>query len=141
MSAKSSITRFFITLSLLVTSFPLAGPVHGQDIVASDDLTSGSSVFVFRESRKKPQERSASGRAGFMSRGKAGMAGRKRMDQHIAANWRRKRTPSAANSRAAQTAALKRRIAASNALSAQADKSLDNKETDRAIAGYRDALK
>jgi tetratricopeptide (TPR) repeat protein len=109
--------------------------------VASDDLTGGTSVFVFRESRKKPQERAASGKAGFMSRGKAGIAVRKRMDAHIAANWRKKRTPAATNTRAAQTAALKKRIAASNALAAQADKYLDNKETDNAIAAYRNALK
>jgi tetratricopeptide (TPR) repeat protein len=140
MFGKSLLIRFLIAYSLIISNIPLAIPVQGQDIVASDDLTSGSSVFVFRESRKKPQERAASGKASF-TRGKAGLATRKRMDAHIAANWRKKRTAPAATNRAAQTAALKRRIAASTALTAQADKYLDNKETDKAIAAYRDAIK
>ena len=140
MSLKSVLVRFLITYSLIITSLPFAVPVNAQDLVASDDLTGGSSVFVFRESRKKPQERAASGKASF-TRGKAGLATRKRMDAHIATNWRKKRTAPASTTKAAQTAALKRRIAASNALAVQADKYLDNKETDKAITAYREALK
>jgi tetratricopeptide (TPR) repeat protein len=46
--------------AVLVWSFFLGGvPVKAQDIVSSDDISSSSSVFVFRKSQKAPQSKFA----------------------------------------------------------------------------------
>ena len=50
-SLFSSIVLLSLNLSCLLV-FP-------QDIVAADDITGGSSVFVFRKSRKDPQMKAA----------------------------------------------------------------------------------
>lgn len=142
MARKNSILRIFTTISLVFSTMPFGAVVRGQDIVSSDDITGGSSVFVFRQSRKKPQERSSSAKA-FMSRGAVGMGGRKRVNEYVAANWRTKRVPTLRKGPGtnAATAAAKRRNALSNTLTANADKMLENKQLDQAVATYREALK
>ncbi|MGH7782637.1 MAG: tetratricopeptide repeat protein, partial [Candidatus Binatia bacterium] len=134
--------RAFTAVSLIFSTLPFSITARAQDIVASDDIAGGSSVFVFRQSRKKPQERS-SGAKGFSSRGAAGVASRKRVNSYVAANWRSKRVPSLRKNTgaSAETCAARRRIALSNTLAANADRMLDNKQTDQAIVNYREALK
>ncbi|MGH9819730.1 MAG: tetratricopeptide repeat protein, partial [Pyrinomonadaceae bacterium] len=134
--------RAFTAVSLIFSTLPFSITARAQDIVASDDIAGGSSVFVFRQSRKKPQERS-SGAKGFSSRGAAGVASRKRVNSYVAANWRSKRVPSLRKNTgpSAATVAARRRIALSNTLAANADRMLDNKQTDQAIVNYREALK
>lgn len=121
---------------------PFSTAVRAQDIIASDEITGGSSVFVFRQSRKKPQERSARAQA-FASRGAAGSVSRKRVNAYVAAHARTRRKPSLVRSTAAARAAAaeKRRIALSNTLTANADKLFEDKDFDGAIANYREALK
>jgi tetratricopeptide (TPR) repeat protein len=52
---RGSLPAFLVLAAFLLNSFP----VRAQDIVStSEDVTSGSSVFVFRQSRKAPQARS-----------------------------------------------------------------------------------
>jgi superkiller protein 3 len=131
--------RLFISFSLIFTGLVPARSVSAQDIIASEDIAGGACVFVFRGSRKKPQERAALA-SGFVARGKAGSVSRKRMDTHIASNWRRKRAP-VAKPRPSANAVLRRKLALSETLTAAGDKALDNKETDKAIASYREALK
>lgn len=141
MTRKNPILRAFTAFCLIFSTLSFSTAARAQDIIASDEIAGGSSVFVFRQSRKKPQERSSSTQA-FSSRGAAGFASRKRVNIYVASHWRTKRTPTLVkNSRAAQAAAARRKIALSNTLTANADKMLDNKETDKAIATYREALK
>jgi tetratricopeptide (TPR) repeat protein len=141
MSRFTHAIRIFISFTFVFTTMIPAPMVRAQDIIASDDIAGGASVFVFRESRKKPQERSATAR-GFMTRGKAGSASRRKMNNHIATNWRKKKTVTrTGSSRARQTPAAQRRSDMAKTLTAAADKALDAKETDKAIAGYREALK
>src|SRR5258708_18093867 len=142
MIRRNRALRVFTSIFLIFSTLPFGTTARAQDIVSSDDIASGSSVFVFRESRKKPQERSSSAKA-FTSRGAAGMAGRKRVNSYVAVNWRARRTPTLHKNTGAASAAAaaRRKIELSNTLTASADKMLDNKQTDQAIATYREALK
>ena len=54
-----SVKSFFSLLAFFSISFQ-GVMVRATDIVAEEDVISGSSVFVFRESRKRPQERAGS---------------------------------------------------------------------------------
>lgn len=142
MTRTNRVLRVFTAVSLIFSTLPFSMTVRAQDIIASDDVAGGSSVFVFRQSRKKPQERSSATK-GFTSRGAAGVATRRRVNSYVAANWRSKRVPSLRKNvgPSAATVAARRRITLSNTLTTNADKMLDNKQTDQAIATYREALK
>ena len=130
--------------SLILISICFSGIlVFPQDIVASDDITGGSSVFVFRKSRKAPQERAA-GRPLRNGSAKA-RVGRNRYDTQLAANRKRRSTQSKANhallakNRAKQQRNVK--VTQATTLTAKADALLESKQTDQAIAAYREALK
>ena len=135
--------RFQIQLvQLLILSFlisPLIGvkPVQAQDLVATEDIAGGSSVFVFRESRKKPQARSG---GGSISLGAGGRAGGGRSNAQIAAAAKKRRAAAIAARKKAAAAARDRKIAASNALTGKAEGFLDANQTDLAITNYRAAL-
>ena len=49
-------------ISIVFSVLPLARPTPAQDLIASEDIAGGSSVFVFRVSRKQPQSRMMGGR-------------------------------------------------------------------------------
>src|ERR1044072_9162070 len=80
----SSLWAIFILGTFLLNSFP----VRGQDIVStSEDLTNGSSVFVFRQSRKAPQARSTSKSKSVSQRSSAQRPeSRKKIQAQVAAN-------------------------------------------------------
>ena len=133
---------FFSSTVLFSISFSTIF-VFPQDIVAQDDITGGSSVFVFRKSRKEPQEKAA-GRA-MRAGGGSGRAGRNRYDTQVAV-YRKKRVAQAKNNQAvlAKNRARPQRnakLTLSTTLTARADGLLDAKKTDQAITAYRDALK
>src|SRR5688572_3670948 len=116
--------------------------VFPQDIVAAEDVTGGSSVFVFRKSRKEPQEKAA----GRMMRGGGGRArsNKNRFDSQVAVN--RKKRAATAKANQAQLAKNRARqqnakVASSDALTAKADGMLEAKQVDQAITTYREALK
>lgn len=142
----------FLLVSLLCALLHFPQTVNAQDLVASEDVGGGSSVFVFRESRKKPQARSASGRL-VLGEGIGGGAGAgaggggsararsARSNAQIAAAAKKKRDAAiAARKRAAVIAARNKQIALSNTLTAKAEGFLDNNQTDLAITNFRDAL-
>lgn len=117
--------------------------VFPQDIVASDDITGGgSSVFVFRKSRKEPHEKAA-GRAmkAGGGRGRAGRSGR--YDTQVAANRKKRVTKAKANQAvlAKSTRQRNAKLTLSNTQTAKADGLLESKQTDQAITTYREALK
>ena len=116
--------------------------VFPQDIVASDDIAGGSSVFVFRKSKREPQEKAA-GRA-MRANGASGRAGRNHFDSEVVA-YRKKRVARAKTNQAvlAKNKAKQRdtKLATSNTMTAKADAQLEAKQVDLAIAAYRDALR
>lgn len=132
---------FFSSLILLSVNLSciMAFP---QDIVAADDITGGASVFVFRKSRKEPQEKAA-GRGTRAGGGRA-RSGKGGFDAQVAANRKRRTTKAKTNqATVARNRARQRnaRIAQSETLTAKADGLLDAKQIDPAIAAYREALK
>lgn len=130
----SSLVFFSVNLSCIMV-FP-------QDIVAADDITGGASVFVFRKSRKEPQEKAA-GR-GTRAGGGRVRSGKGGFEAQVAANRKRRTTQAKTNQATlARNRARQRnaRIAQSETLTAKADGLLDAKQIDPAIAAYREALK
>src|SRR5687767_12805817 len=98
------------------------------DLVPSDDLTSGASVFVFRDSRKKPQTRSGGGFVSSSGGGSVGGGRKARLNAQISAN--RKKKVDAAKARRAQIARARARernakLKLSNTLTAKADTLLE----------------
>ena len=142
MFALRTFTRSFCS-SLVLASIGFSTIfVFPQDIIASDDLAGGSSVFVFRKSRKEPQEKAA-GRAMRASTA-SGRAGRSHYDSQVAANRKKRVARAKANqAQLAKNRAQQRnaKIATSNTLTAKAETQLDAKQVDQAIATYREALK
>ena len=55
MSRKSLVAQSLIASLLLSSLVAVPQPVRANDLVPSDDLVGGTSVFVFRGSSKKPQ--------------------------------------------------------------------------------------
>src|SRR5687767_399508 len=65
-------------------------PVKAQDIVSSTDITAGSSVFVFRGSRKKPQAKMSATRLAFSAAAGQRNGFRRKLNTRIAAKSVRK---------------------------------------------------
>lgn len=115
--------------------------VRATDIVATDDVLSGSSVFVFRESRKKPQER-AGGSAG-LGAGRT-RSYREKLNIQIASNRKKKQDAAKVRQAAIAKARARERIAKlklSNTLAAAAEKSMAEGDIAAATASYRSSLK
>ena len=131
-SLFSSITLVSLNLSCLLV-FP-------QDIVAADDITGGSSVFVFRKSRKDPHEKAA-GRS-LRSGGGRVRTNKAKYTSNVAANRKRRSDKAKANQAAlAKSRTRNAKITLSNTLTAKADSQLEAKQVDLAITTYREALK
>lgn len=111
------------------------------DLVPTDDLAGGASVFVFRGSRKKPQERGAV--RSFKSAG--GTARRSdALKSQIEAARRRKAEQAKARAAAIARARARERNARlklSNTLSERAEAQLSRGEIAGAIVNFREALK
>ncbi len=134
-SISSILVMVSVNLSCIL-AFP-------QDIVGADDITGGgASVFVFRKSRKEPQEKAAT--RGLRAGGGRARVNKTRYDSQVATN-RKKRTAQAKSNQAelAKNRARQRnaKITLSNTLTAKADGLLESKQLDPAIAAYREALK
>lgn len=135
------------TFSLIVIWSVLSGnlPQKAQDLMPGADLSLGASVFVFRKSRTNPQLKSTSRRYFLRNVSNRTVGSRRRLSRNIAADYKRK--PSKSNSTlTVKNQARKRNAAAarnklSETLTAKADTLLANKETDKAIETYKNALK
>jgi len=142
MFRNRTFTKTFFS-SLVLASISLSTIfVFPQDIIASDDITGGSSVFVFRKSRKEPQQKAA-GRS-MRASAASGRAGRSHYDSQVAANRKKRVARAKANqAQLAKNRAQQRnaKFATSNTLTAKAETELDAKQVDKAIATYREALK
>ncbi len=115
--------------------------VKANDIVATEDVVSGSSVFVFRESRKRPQERAG----GSVNVGGSGRSSyREKLNAQIAAS--RKKKADAAKARAAAVASARRRqrlakLKLTDTLAAAAERKMESGDVTGAIVDYRGSLK
>lgn len=117
--------------------------VRANDIVPTDDLVGGASVFVFRGSSKKPQEKAGTVR-GFRAGGGTVLSSKARITAQIASV--RKRKADAAKARAAELARIRAReknarLKQSNTLTARAETQMASGEIDGAITNFREALK
>lgn len=132
---------FLLIMSLVLTGLPLPREVRAQDLVPSDEFAGGASVFVFRESRKKPQSRAGGGSvsSGGAGRSRAPKSAAQTSAQIAQAEKKRRAAAIAARKQAARAEA-NRRLALSNTLTTRAEGFLDNDQLDPAIKNYRDAL-
>jgi tetratricopeptide (TPR) repeat protein len=135
--------KAFISTVAIVSICTSSLSVLSQDIVASDDITGGASVFVFRESRKKPQEK-AGGRMFRSAGGRARAAGASAKYQAQLAANRKKRvtraTPNTATVAKNRTRARNPKTVQTAALVTKAETQLEANSVDEAIATYRQAL-
>src|SRR5687767_12735194 len=121
-----------LLLSFLFSPLVLLKPVHAQDLVATEDIAGGSSVFVFRESRKKPQARSGGGRVSMGGGGRVGgsVGAGGRSNAEIAAAAKKRRANAIAARKKAAVAEKNRKLALSNTLTVKAEGFLDANKTD-----------
>src|SRR6187431_337843 len=138
MFALRSSAKSFCSLLVLASIGFSTIFVFPQDIIASDDLAGGSSVFVFRKSRKEPQEKAA-GRA-MRAGGARGKGGRSHYDSQVAANRKKRVARAKANQAQLAKNRANAKITLSNTLTAKAETQLDANQIDQAIATYREAL-
>jgi len=132
-----------VSLFLSLVLLPTSNTVNAQDLVATDGLSGGSSVFVFRESRKKPQTKKAIG--GSVTLGAGGRAGAggsraSRSNAEIAAAAKKRRAAAIAARKKAAAAAKERKIVLSNTLATKAEGFLDADQIDPAITNFRASL-
>ena len=138
---------------ILFSFFINSIPVKAQDIVASDDISGGSSVFVFRQSRKAQQSKFAS--RNFVARSQTQKnASRKNVSDAIArVNRTRKTDPNntVAYNQTKETKTGKTgtdtpvskaltKAQLSDQVAGFGDAYLSNKNYDEAIRAYRSAL-
>ncbi len=129
--------RLLLSSILIFSTIHFQIPAAAQDLVATEELAGGSSVFVFRESRKKPQAKLAGGKVSIGAKAKARAASN---NSQIAAISKKRRATAIAARNQAAAAAANRRLALSNTLTIKAEGFLDNDQTDLAITNYRAAL-
>ena len=136
-----------IALSLLVlSSMMLSGlTVEARaftDLVPESDLNGGASVFVFRKSRKEPQERG--GLSSFRSAGGSAAARRQRIRNQVAAA--RKKRADAAKARARAIAAARAherraKMKLSHTLAAKGETQMEQGDIAAATLSFRESLK
>jgi superkiller protein 3 len=137
------IARSFISF-IVISSLNLnTVSIRANDLVPTDDLTGGTSVFVFRESSKRPQAGGGSASA-FRAAGGSPAARRARVQSQIASA--RKRKADAAKVRAAELAKARARernarLRLSNTLTAKGEAALDAGDSTGAVMNFREALK
>jgi tetratricopeptide (TPR) repeat protein len=120
--------------SIILTNLVCPSRASGQDLVANEDLAGGSSVFVFKEGRKKPQSHSGARVRSRSDRGRASRIGA----QASAAAKRRQAAALARRKPVVRTG--DRKAALSATLTQKAEGFLDKNQIDLAITNFRDAL-
>ncbi|MEO8647715.1 MAG: tetratricopeptide repeat protein [Acidobacteriota bacterium] len=117
--------------------------VAATDLVPTDDLSGGASVFVFRSSRKKPQERGG-GAAGLRGGASAYRAQDARLNAQFSASRRKK----AANIKSRQAEIVRAqarernaKIKLSNTLTTRGNLAMEKGDVSLATTNYRAALK
>lgn len=115
--------------------------VRANDIITTEDVVSGSSVFVFRESRKRPQE---SAGAAVSLGGSRKRSYREKVNAQIAASRRKKADAAKARQAAIAKARARARLAKlrlSNTLAAAGEKQMETGDFAGATINFRGSLK
>ncbi|HLA95520.1 MAG TPA: hypothetical protein VK612_07355, partial [Pyrinomonadaceae bacterium] len=138
--AFNAVLSFITLFSTLLSG--LAIETRASDLVPSDDLAGGASVFVFRTSKKQPQERGAV--RSFRAGGASATVRRERIKTQVVSA--RKRKADAAKARAAAVAKARARernakLKLSNTLAARAEIQLEKGEIAGATVNFRESLK
>lgn len=131
----------FSIVAFLSINFQMIPTARANDLIATEDVRSGSSVFVFRESRRRPQERAGGGVSVGSNRKRSY---HEKLNAQIAAA--RKRKADAAKARAAAVAKARARerlakLKLSNTLAASAEKKMETGDIASAIIDFRGSLK
>jgi len=143
MFRKSLFAQSLFVYSLVFSLISMPIPARANDIVPSDDLAGGASVFVFRGSSKKPQAGGGSAlgsRAGFGSTrsGKAKMASQIATSRKKKADAKKARAAEIAKARARERVA---RLKQSNTFAAKGEKQMDAGDFEAAIVSFRESVK
>ena len=143
MSRKILVAQSLIASLILSSLVAVPSPVLANDLVPSDDLVGGTSVFVFRGSSKKPQ-----GGGGSVSASRAGFGVARSSKARIASQIvsARKKKADAAKARAAELARIRARervarLKQSNTLAAKGEAQLENGDFNGAITSFRESIK
>jgi tetratricopeptide (TPR) repeat protein len=123
-------------ISIISAGLVFPGRVAAQDLVATEDLAGGSSVFVFKEGRKKAQTHRSTSSA--RNRASKARAVRISSQSQMAAKKRRE-AALAARTKLARSAG-DRKSALSNTLTLKAEEFLDKNQIDLAVTNFRAAL-
>lgn len=133
--------KVFLIFSIFAAGLPSPRAVAAQDLVPSEEFAGGSSVFVFRQSRKQPQSRAGGGSVSSSGAGRSkAPKSAAQTSAQIATAAKKRRAAAVAARKQAARAEANRRLALSNTLTVKAEGLLDTDQTDLAIKNYRDAL-
>lgn len=148
MKRKTSRQKAFFTVLILASFLIQSFPAFSQDIVTSEDISGGSSVFVFRQSRKTAQTKAAFRGSGVKRNAVAKKETRQKVKAQIVAVNRTKpqRTKVKIDPKSIPTTTTAvrtnaQKIKASEALTGAAEIFLERKETDTAVSYFREAIK
>jgi tetratricopeptide (TPR) repeat protein len=138
--------KIALTVFVLWTFIFQSVPVRAQEIVTSEDISGGTSVFVFRQSKKTAQTKSAFRNANVKRNVVARNESRKKVKaQIVAANKTKPQRPKVkvdantlATTSQVKTAAQKEK--ASTVLAGAAEVYLERNQTDTAITYFRQAI-
>lgn len=141
MFRKNNFVKAFLSLLVFASISSQGIVVRANDIVATEDVTRGSSVFVFRQSAKRPQE-SAGGSVSLG--GSSRRSYRERLNAQVAEQRRKKAAAAKARQAAIAKARARERMAKlklSNTLAATAEKQMESGDVESATVSYRNSLK
>jgi len=143
MKRANTFLSFLVLFSIFLSTVPTVSATppffDGPDVVTSESIAGGGSAFVFRSSRKQPQDGMGIGSASS-NEGVGGRAKVARSNAQIAAAAKKRKAAAAAARKKAMVAAANKKIAASNTLTAKAETFLDGGQSDQAITNFRAAL-
>lgn len=132
-----SVLYRILTFALVVSMFTFVWLGVGQDLVQTESLAAGSSVFVFRSTRSRPRGAYASGRVAL--RGDEGARGARGVTT-LARNSQQKRVNAVREPDRTTVASANRNAVRSQTLVKTADGLLAKDNIDGALANYRAAL-
>ena len=137
MSKTNRFSSFIFSVLVVFSMLPFPRAARAQDKARSGSAEGAASVFVFRESSRKPQSGGLGGSASFVgeSQGRAG-----RSNATIAALAQKRRAAAIAERKEIAIAAANKKLVLSKTLTAKAENFLDRDQTDSAITNFRNAL-
>lgn len=144
MFRRNFFVQAFVIYVLVFSMLIVPAPARANDIVPSDDIVGGASVFVFRGSSKRPQEKLGSVRNFRGGGGGGARSSKARIATQIASS--RKKKADAKKARAAELARIRAREKAgrlkqSNTFAAKGETQLDAGDINGAITSFRESIK